>query len=218
MKLLGAACSEHSVESLADLTVGQRDGLLLRLRASTFGPQLVAVTPCAACGARIELTFQTADLLRQPAAAAMEEVCLDFDGYELRLRPPSTRDVMAVLAEDPKAARLRLLERCVPSAHYRGSQVTAGQLPERVVEAVEQALAEADPHSEIHLAVGCPACGSKRTAAFDVVSFFWAEIEAWAGRILREVHTLALAYGWAENEILALSPLRRRCYLDLVGV
>ena len=36
-------------------------------------------------------------------------------------------------------------------------------------------------------------------------------------RILREVHTLAAAYGWSEAEILALSPARRRVYLELAA-
>jgi hypothetical protein len=53
---------------------------------------------------------------------------------------------------------------------------------------------------------------------FDIVSFFWAEIGAWAQRLLREVHALASAYGWREADILALSAWRRRQYLDLAGV
>ncbi|HEX2516118.1 MAG TPA: phage baseplate protein, partial [Chloroflexota bacterium] len=38
-----------------------------------------------------------------------------------------------------------------------------------------------------------------------------------ARRLLREVHTLARAYGWREAEILALPGRRRQTYLDLVG-
>ena len=52
---------------------------------------------------------------------------------------------------------------------------------------------------------------------FDIVSFFWREIEEFAIRTLREIHALARAYGWAEDQILALSPTRRRCYLEMVG-
>jgi hypothetical protein len=48
------------------------------------------------------------------------------------------------------------------------------------------------------------------------VSFFWQELDDWADRVLRDVHELASAYGWPENEILALSPRRRQCYLDLI--
>jgi hypothetical protein len=34
---------------------------------------------------------------------------------------------------------------------------------------------------------------------------------------LREVHTLAWAYGWREADILAMSPARRQFYIELVG-
>ena len=38
--------------------------------------------------------------------------------------------------------------------------------------------------------MACPACGHGWQARFDVVSFLWSEIDAWAGRMLRDVHTL----------------------------
>ena len=42
------------------------------------------------------------------------------------------------------------------------------------------------------------------------------EIHAWAKRTLREVHTLASAYGWSEREILSMSAVRRALYLEMV--
>ena len=44
---------------------------------------------------------------------------------------------------------------------------------------------------------------------------FWAEIDAWARRILREVNILARAYGWRESDILALGAVRRQIYLTM---
>ena len=41
--------------------------------------------------------------------------------------------------------------------------------------------------------------------------------DAWALRTLAEVHRLASAYGWREQDILALSPARRQLYLGMVG-
>ncbi len=51
---------------------------------------------------------------------------------------------------------------------------------------------------------------------FDVVSFFWSEICVQAKRLLREVHTLARAYGWREADILNMSTARRQFYLEMV--
>lgn len=49
------------------------------------------------------------------------------------------------------------------------------------------------------------------------MSFFWDEINHWAKRLIHDVHILAVAYGWSEEKILALSPWRRQAYLDLVN-
>ncbi len=77
-------------------------------------------------------------------------------------------------------------------------------------------MAEADPLADARLALSCPACGRPWEAAFDVVAFLWGELDAWARRTFAEVHALASAYGWREADVLALSPERRRIYLDLV--
>jgi hypothetical protein len=52
---------------------------------------------------------------------------------------------------------------------------------------------------------------------FDIVTFLWREIENLAGHLLRDVHTLASAYGWRESDILALSAARRDFYLAALG-
>jgi len=50
----------------------------------------------------------------------------------------------------------------------------------------------------------------------DIVAFFWEEISAKANRLLEEVHTLALAYGWNEMDILSMSVRRRQFYFEMV--
>ena len=79
------------------------------------------------------------------------------------------------------------------------------------------AMAAADPQAEIEISLECPACTCHWTEIFDIDSFFWTELQAWAARILREIHQLASAYGWSEREILALPPLRRNTYLNLIA-
>lgn len=214
LELLSEACPESDAESLARLSIGQRDELLLRLREWTFGPRIAALAACTGCGQQIELNMLSADL---PGADPKPEVSLAVDGFDLRLRPPNSIDLAAAANLDLASARTLMLERCLLSARHQGDAIEAAQLPAAVLDAAERCLGEADALADIRLSIVCPDCGARRTATFDIVSFFWREIEVWAGRILREVHTLAAAYGWSEREILALSPLRRQCYLDLVG-
>jgi len=77
-------------------------------------------------------------------------------------------------------------------------------------------MAKADPQAEVLITMQCPACPHQWSAPLDIGAFFWAELNAWATRMLREVHLLAAAYGWREPDILALSPRRRQLYLEML--
>jgi hypothetical protein len=77
-------------------------------------------------------------------------------------------------------------------------------------------MAQADPMAEILLTLRCPVCDNEWSAALDIATFLWAEIEARAKRILFEVHALASAYGWTEKEVLSLSEHRRALYMGMV--
>jgi len=215
LELLALACPQTPSEALADLSVGNRDGLLLALRERTFGPDMTGVLACAACGETLEANFTTADL--RAAAGDAEPLDIDACGYQLRLRLLTSRDLSAAAHVHPAERRQMLLNRCVVSASVGGTGATAEQLPAEVVQAVARRLAEADPQADAQLAMRCPACGHHWRTPFDILSFFWTELEAWAARALREVHVLASAYGWSERAILSINPLRRRWYLDLIG-
>ena len=81
----------------------------------------------------------------------------------------------------------------------------------------EDGIDQTDPYAEVTLAMSCASCDHRWQGDFDISSFFWSEIEAWAARILHEVHILASTYGWREHDILALSPRRRQIYLEMAG-
>ena len=77
-------------------------------------------------------------------------------------------------------------------------------------------MGDADPQADVQLALACPGCRHEWSAPFDIATFFWSELKARAEMLLREVHELAAAYGWSENEILGLSAARRAAYLEIV--
>src|SRR5712691_5286124 len=54
LALLTAACPNATVDTLAHLSIGQRDAQLLTLREWTFGSQVTGVTVCPDCGERVE--------------------------------------------------------------------------------------------------------------------------------------------------------------------
>ena len=72
------------------------------------------------------------------------------------------------------------------------------------------------PLLDLRVELECESCGAALSERFDVGSYFWREVETRAGRVLDEVHALASAYGWNEDEVLALGSVRRRAYLDRI--
>jgi hypothetical protein len=224
LMLLAAAWPDMPADVLAGFSIGRRDACLLTLREWTFGPQLACLTTCPQCGERLELSFDVKDI-RAPSPLTVDDaiegkiLSLNVAGYEVRFRLPSSLDLITVSGSaDVAASRHLLLERCLLAARYNGEEMAADQLPTEAIEAVVVRMAQADPQADVRLALSCPSCSHRWQAAFDIASFFWSEINAWAYRTLREVHTLASAYGWREADILALSPWRRQAYLELVNV
>jgi hypothetical protein len=215
LALLAAACPGASVEDLATLSVGQRDGLLLTLREWLFGSTFTGLADCPTCGEVIELSFSAADVRVEPTADQPQPV--ETDRYKVVYRLPSGLDLAVALTEpNTDAARRSLLAACILTAQDGTTPVLPDALPEVVVAAVEAGMAEADPQADISASLTCPACGHGWSAPFDIASFLWQEIGAWAERTLWEVHHLARAYGWRETDILSLSPSRRHTYLSMV--
>jgi hypothetical protein len=225
--LLAAAHPEFEGAMLGALPVGRRDALLLRLRARLFGPRLEATATCPACGERLEFTVAIDDLLPPENTEPRFDVStfsppapilLHLGGHTLEILPPTAADLVALdslPASD--SAETALLRRCVRSALVAGEPVPAHTLPAPVVAAISERLAEADPLADLRLGLSCPACSHAWSDPLDIVAYLWRELDAWAHRVLREVHALARAYGWTEDVILSLSPARRRHYLDLVA-
>jgi hypothetical protein len=135
------------------------------------------------------------------------------DGWDVEFRLPGVGDLAAAARSgDPRAA---LLARCLVSAVRDGTAVSHAELPAAVQQRIAEAVEAADPGADLTLNVACPECGRATRAELDIASYLWTELDSWARDVLLDVHLLATAYGWSEPEILALSPTRRRYYLEL---
>jgi predicted RNA-binding Zn-ribbon protein involved in translation (DUF1610 family) len=210
LAVVAAADPARGPDLLEGLSIGRRDAELLALREETFGRMIEAVVDCPACGEALELSFDASRLDRGETAAG-ESHTLAAAGAEVRFRLPTTADLVAVAGEaDVGRAREALLERCVIDP-------PAEELPVAARGAGVARMAELDPLANIELELACPACGEIGRAGFDIASFVWAELDMAARRALEDVHVIASAYGWREEDVLALSPERRRAYLELAG-
>jgi hypothetical protein len=216
--LLAAARPELAPAAIPRYSLGERDSQLLRLRELLFGGQLSAVVECQNCGETLEFEL-SAPAATTPGVPPEDAPVYSVEAgpWRARFRLPDSSD-LAVLAAcaSIEEGRARLLERCLIEVLGPDGSVPAVEAPPEVVESVEARMAELDPQADVAIDLTCPACGASTTSWFDVSHFFWQEIDRWAWHTLHDIHVLAMAYGWNEAEILALTPRRRQQYMGLI--
>ena len=219
LRLLQLAEPEQSLDGLALLSIGERNRRLLALRERLIGPHFEAVATCPQCGERLEMSFTAQQLYASAPASTSEPIEVAHNGYCVRVRLPSTADLLDVLdAASTEQAQARLLARCLLWVRQGDIELPPETaLPEGVVAAIQAHMAQADPMGDLQLTPRCPACGHGWTTALDLATYVWEEVADRAKRLLRETHTLARAYGWREADILAMSDQRRQWYLDLLS-
>ncbi len=199
--------------------VGQRDRRLLELRRALIGETIEARGNCPACAVQVEASFAVQDLVAAAPSAAPHSVELVHAGLRLTVRAPTAGDLAALAFEyglgDIESARAALLAFCV--THCETVEGEPAPVPADAAVAVAEALEGLDPLAAIVFTLTCPECGTAFETPFDPPAFIWQELSAAANRLLWEVDQLARAYGWREADILALSPIRRRAYLEIAA-
>jgi hypothetical protein len=216
--LLAAALPDIPLESLANLSIGERDALLLTLRSRVFGSRLLGLQECPGCRNYIEVNLDTSTILSVNSSGPVEGCSVIREGFEVQLRPPTSSDLLAVResAHEKEFHRV-MLERCVEARDLQGQVVGIAELSPTLIGFLAEEFERIDPLGNIQMALRCPSCKREWQALFDIVSFFWMEIAVWAVRMFREIHQLASAYGWSETEILGMACSRRQVYLQLIG-
>lgn len=219
---LAAAAPDRGWDGWARAPIGERDRALLGLHERLFGSDLHTTASCPRCGERLQSDFTTAQI-RSGDFVVASALQLFEGGFAIECRLPTSEDLLYIAAERQSARRDsaedvgRLLHRCVSSARRDDTSIDPSSLPANVVDAIANAMATHDPDADVRIALECPACSYAWALRFDIVSYFWSELDDWAQRTLADVHALASAYGWTEHTVLGLSPMRRRIYLDMVG-
>ncbi|WP_145477589.1 hypothetical protein [Stenotrophomonas rhizophila] len=217
--LLQAVWPQDPTDAWRTASLGTRDAALFRLQSALFGPQLHTLTQCPACGETLESVFDCDPFAGEHVALdGPAELSLRDECWDVAFRLPGSHDVAALrdAAANPSMAVATLLRRCVLRVRQGERDASADELPGALVARLEARMADADPLADLRLALTCPACATAWEAAFDIGAYLWECLDDWAQDLLAEVHQLASAYGWREHDILALTPVRRRFYLDLV--
>jgi len=197
-------------DALAALPVGHCDALLLGLREQLFGTRMECEIGCPVCSERLEFTLDTAAVRVAPGATEQTAHHVELDGVKATFHVPTMADfgACAELESSDRAAQA-LLARCIECVDPAGRR-----LNDALVEAIEERIAALDPQANAAMTLTCPQCAHVWIEPFDIGAFLSREIDAWAQQLLEEIHVLAASYGWSERDILALSPARRRYYVD----
>ncbi|MCU1682728.1 MAG: hypothetical protein JWQ81_3467 [Amycolatopsis sp.] len=211
--LVLAASGGANPSTVADLSIGRRAEFVLALRERCFGSVLPSVVTCPGCAEELELEL-TVDDVR--AAEPQSERRVLVDGVDVEFRPITSRDLLEVGPHEPDARR-RLLSRCVVGATRDGREIDVGALGDPVLDALAEALSTCDPQADVLLELDCAACGHEWSSPFDITAYLWGEMDVYVRRLVHDVHLLASAYGWSEAEVLAVSPARRRFYLEMAS-
>jgi hypothetical protein len=219
INLLEIAHPEATIDQLKELPIGQRDARLMAIREALFGSHLACLTTCPKCKEQLEITLDIAQFQFQATdSIPIEMYTITTGGCDIQFRLPNSSDMLYIAdLSDSTDVRRTLFERCIQQAKSDGVLIPAMDLPEQTLSIIANRMEQIDPQADIQIALVCPACTTQWSTTFDIVSYLWSEINAWVVRILREVHKLASVYGWREVDILALSPMRRQFYLELIG-
>jgi hypothetical protein len=205
---------ETQPDSVADWPIGRRNRALVEMQLACFGPALRGWTSCRRCADKLGFALDGRALAESPLPNQAEPIVVNGRSFRL----PTSRDLARIAAEDdPGTAAVALVEMCrIDGEPVERSFATEIDWTKEDLDAIGDKMALADPLGEIMLYFDCPQCGESFEDSLDLPTFLRAEIEGRAKRLLREVHTLASAYGWGEAEILSLNPARRQFYLEMV--
>jgi hypothetical protein len=218
LEILAEAESNSSTDEIAALPIGVVEKRLLVAREATFGRRFCARFSCPACSEKLEFEFSSDDFRdTQSSNLNSQPAPLQAGDFVLELRLPNSADLgFAARCNSVEAARQLVARRCINTAYLRGAAIAADEVPDSLVGDISQHLEASDSVGEKTLEITCPACQTRSRSHFDVASFFWAEIEAEALHLFRDIHCLARGYGWREADILAMTPMRRRAYLEML--
>ena len=216
--VLSHAHPDADWDDLADLPLGQRDGLLLQVRQALFGSRLDIGVRCRRCSERLEFDSSIDELLPAHwAPTGPSRLQVRVADTRIEARPICTRDLVQLAPRQTEAdARRILIQSSVLSARGETGDIAAADLPAPALEALAEALTEADPLADIEFQLDCPNCQDRWILIFDIVPFLWRELAQVAQSLLDEVYDIAVHLGWSQSEILSLSPARRAYYLARV--
>lgn len=214
--LLSRCSDQRDSEAWWGEPVGARIASLLRIAAATDGVNAFPVQlQCVVgeCRSAFEIMLPLDEVIGHGGDAVAERITVTLpDGERATVRPPTGNDQREWrrhrYASRDEAA-VAIASRLVIEPHMSPIDSTA-------MGTIAAALAAADPLVSFTVSCTCPACGQPHETTVDLEMLALRRIAAQRQALLQDVHALARAYGWTEQETLAIPPERRAEYRELI--
>ena len=199
-----ASCTDTA--SAAELCAADRTYILSRVALASGQSVLWQSGTCPDCGARADVAIKLDHLPCKPAGSNYPYADIEYNGETCRIRVPVSRDFGELETADEAERLHHLLQRCA-----------VGPLPATLdsgfIALTDAALQAAAPEIPETASTACPDC----TKAFDIIIDLAGFIIKHLSDPLQDVHSIASAYHWSEEQILSLSRKRRKFYIDLIN-
>ena len=223
-----AVSPSHRADALLDAPVaslGARNAALLSLRSRLLGRTQALRCTCVHCGGTNEFSVDCDALAHSliPPVGVDGAHALKSAGYVVEFRAPTSlmlreaKDFASATTNEASFTNALLSGCVVRCVNVDGEECDVSDLPSETHDAIGLALERIEPGASIEFDVVCAECGGQWSAPMDCAEVVWSEIQSRAERLLLDVDVLARAYGWREDDVLALSDTRRAAYLQLAS-
>jgi hypothetical protein len=214
---------------IRELSMGDRELLLLLVRRRLFGNIMQCVLKCPSCEEKLDVELRVDDLIVEshaPQQIRYEELIEAEDGqFRVIFHLPTGGEVEKVLHQAPadvEGAEKALAGGCIDSmSRVTDAPESPGgrneECPDSVLRKIAARIEQLDPQAEIQLQSECPECGCEFKQSVDPGGYLVHELAARQRLKYQEVHQLARAYHWSESEILRMGSRKRQIYLDLLA-
>ncbi len=198
---------------VSQLCVADRQYLMLQLASMLEGDVFWILSSCSSCKSDFDICVKRSDLPVKKAGLGYPFATVKLDEAELTCRIPVGEDQEKIepLADDD--ALHLLLENCIEEVNGNAPQEGfIDSLTAADIGCIEDVLEDISPSVTTSLLTHCPECDAEQVVELDPYTLTGTE----TGNFYQEIHTLAMAYHWSEQDIMALPRSRRRTYLDLI--
>ncbi|TKB25868.1 hypothetical protein FCL47_12285 [Desulfopila sp. IMCC35006] len=201
-------------DTVARLTVADRQYLMLRLAAMLNGEQLWLNVQCSHCQSLFDVEVKRSELPVKPAGHGFPHVMIAINDWQIDAGVPTGKDQEGIRGLEEQQAVHWLLRQCVYSVNGQApTDAFFAQLTEADIAAIDEALDDVSPAVCDRLLVTCPECSCEQCTRLD----HYAQLGLDEHFFYDEIHTLASHYHWSEADILDLPQHKRRRYLDLIN-